>query len=99
MQEASFLNIHQKSNHIRYKQNPGNTGKALWAQQSPGASFLYRAAAAVIGNKQSVAPSLPRACGLNNASLAFMINSSGASAPVYHLIMLRLFLLGPSSFK
>lgn len=51
------------------------------AMQESCQHFFFSAAAAVIENKQRLAPTLHRDCGINNSSFGFMMNSSGPSAP------------------
>lgn len=46
-------------------------------QESPRVLSTFFLSAAVIENKQSFAPTLHRDWGVNNSSLAFMMNSSG----------------------
>ena len=53
-------------------------------QESPRVLSTLFLSAAVTENKQSWAPTLHRDCGVNNSSLAFMMNSSGLqSSPIF----------------
>lgn len=47
--------------------------------------FSSMTAAAVVENKQSLAPTLHKDCGINKSSLGFMMNSSGLASPFYNL--------------
>lgn len=85
----SFCNVHQKSivedvNKILIGSLIGNKQKAFRDPAEPTSPvniFFPSAVAAVIENKQSLASTLHRDCGINNSSLGFMTNASGLSAP------------------
>lgn len=73
-------------------------------QESPRVLSTLFLSAAVTENKQSWAPTLHRDCGVNNSSLAFMMNSSGLqSSPIFFFLQSqdsnqRLFQLHSPSF-